>query len=121
MNPQPHERTPLQPVLLVASGCHVLQKPTQKVVDLSVYVDWLSALQFRSFFVSPHKVLALGDLKDFPEGHKGEKNRTISLGTRASLIFTGLEDMVTAHPSLSFVASTGFGEVMGQHWQSSLL
>lgn len=73
MDPQPQERTPLQPVLLVASGCHILQKPTQKVVDLSVYVDWLSALQFRSFFVSPYKILALGDLKDFPEGHKEEK------------------------------------------------
>lgn len=121
MDPQPQERTPLQPVLLVASGCHILQKPTQKVVDLSVYVDWLSALQFRSFFVPPTQGPGSWGFKGFPRGTQRRKNRTISLGTRASLIFTGLEDMVTDHPSLSFVASTGFGEVMGQHWQSSLL
>lgn len=73
MDPQPQERTPLQPVLLVTPGCHILQKPTQKVVDLSVYIDWLSALQFHSFFVPPHKVLALGDFKDFLQGHKEDK------------------------------------------------
>lgn len=88
----------MRPLLPIASGYNILQKSIWKVGQVSM--DRLPIRAQVSVFYDPHTK----DLGPFPGKNKVKQNNH-SHRAHVSLLFSGSEDLVTTHLSLSSVAS----------------